>query len=207
MGIILAILAASALIRAEPAVSPGGWVSDPDYPVGAKQRREEGTVGFSILITSEGRTANCFISKSSGFADLDKRTCDLMIVRSKFRSARDENGSPIADLFVGRATWRHPEKRYSRHWKSPPAEPDMILQVQKLPGGAQEEVALIVTRIDGSGHVVYCEADRNEKSLPQLVEVACSQVKAGYTSDIRDSEGKPIPMLRPFRIAFRTAPN
>lgn len=208
MGVILAILAASALIRAEPANHPGGWSSDADYPADAEKRMEEGPVGFLLLITPEGQVAQCNVSQSSGFSELDKQTCAVIRARAKFKPARDENGTPVYDRYKGHIYWHHPTKGgSSRHQVPQEFEPDMMLQVQKLPNGDQEAVASITTRIDAFGRVAYCEGNPRPKSLPKLVEVACSQMKSDYLSDVRDEMGRFIPMIRSFRIAFRTAPN
>jgi TonB family protein len=198
------LLAASALVRAVPVGSPGSWMNDMDYPAGAARRKEEGIVGFSMLIAPDGRVAKCDVTTSSGFPDLDQRTCAVMLVRTKFKPAHDENGKRVYDRYRAFLTWRLPGKQGGRNPLGRPVyEPDMILEVQKLRKAEQEHVVAIVARTDGKGRVAYCESNETENSSPQLVAIACAQMKTSYTSDLRDGAGNPLPAIQGVRIAFR----
>lgn len=208
MSLILVALAGAALTRAMPATSAGSWLSDFDYPAGSVKRREEGPVGFSMLVAPDGKVTRCFVTKSSGFPDLDQRTCPIMLVRTKFKSARDENGSPLYDLYNGTLTWRLPGKGIGRPLPKSPTviEPDMIIEVQQLPGGMEEEAVSILTRTDTTGHIAFCQSNPTYKNSAALVKVACTQAKALYTSDMKDDAGNPLPIIQPFRVGFRVAP-
>lgn len=58
-----------------------------------------GPIGAELTISREGRVAYCRITKSLGRADLDKRFCDALIRRGKFRPATDANGNLISSKF------------------------------------------------------------------------------------------------------------
>lgn len=207
MSAILTVLAASALVRAMPTGSPGYWTSDMDYPAGAVRRKEEGTVGFAMLIDPNGKVAQCSVTESSGFPELDQRTCAVMLVRGKFKPGRDENGKPIYDRYNGFLTWHLPGK--SGGGRSPIRrmnEPDMTLEVLQLPHGEKEHIISVVARMDDEGRVAYCEASPNGKSFPQLVATACTQLKAAYTAELKDEAGNSLPAIQAFRIALRVRP-
>jgi TonB family protein len=201
---------ASALTRAIPANYPASWTSDADYPAGAKKRGEEGTVGFSLLISPEGKVARCYITQSSGFPELDRITCVAISTRAQFKPAADENGQPVYDTYTGRLTWRHPNR------SSPPPHPasgtlaakdaDMELQVKQLPGGLQEQEVLLRVRIDTSGHIAYCEQGQDDKSPAPFPKIACTQAKNGYEAVTKNDAGEPISLMRGFRVLFKVAP-
>jgi len=77
-----------------------------DYPVAARRRHEEGTVGYRIDIDATGAVAGCTIVRSSGSASLDAGTCDLFRARARFTPARDAEGRAVPDYVVGLITWR-----------------------------------------------------------------------------------------------------
>lgn len=208
MSMILTVLAASALVRALPAgSSPSYWVNDLDYPEGARRRREEGTVGLSMLIDPDGNVSRCFVSTSSGFPELDQRTCAVMLVRTKFKPARDENGKPVYDTYTAFLTWRLPgQSRGGRPLARPVRPPDMILEVRQLPEGETERIVGIIVRTDDNGRVAYCEANPSNPPPPQLSAVACAQMKASYVSDLTDEAGKSVPAIQGINIAFRVPP-
>ncbi len=83
--------------------------SSADYPPSALRAREQGTVGFRVDVGEDGRIAACTVTASSGSAALDSTTCRLIIMRARFRPARDNRGRPTTDSYNGRITWRLPE--------------------------------------------------------------------------------------------------
>lgn len=207
MSVIFGLILASALTQAKPVGNPGLWLSDADYPPGPRNRREEGMVGFNVLISPEGRAVKCNITQSSGFPELDHMTCAAMLVRAKFKPATDENGIATYSDYNARVGWRHPD-RNSAPPRVPPFDPpiDMELQVRNLPNRAQEERVAIVTKIDTTGHIVFCGPSHFVKSSPKLVEVACAQAKASYAFAETDAEGKAVPTIKGMRVLFKVAP-
>lgn len=82
--------------------------SDQDYPAEAIAAREEGTVGFKLEVSADGRVSACTISGSSGSAALDSTTCRLLTSRGRFTPARDSAGNPVPDEMAGRIVWKLP---------------------------------------------------------------------------------------------------
>lgn len=207
MSITLALLAASALTRATPTGSPGMWISDADYPAGALSGGEEGSVGFSLLVSPEGRVKRCSVTQSSGFTDLDRQTCVALVVRATFRPARDENHVPSYDLYDGVAVWRNPEKAWNGPVrKNGEPEADLIVDVLKLPDGGNKRNIIISARVDEDGKIAYCEAGKAAKKDQKLADVACDQMRMRYQSQATDDTGKPLQLIRGFRISFRVSP-
>ena len=92
--------AAVAPAHAAPAVTSGSGVSiegpislrngmKPLYPLGARQRGEEGTVVLETIVTPDGRATAVTVVTSSRFADLD-RAAARAVERATFNPATDE---------------------------------------------------------------------------------------------------------------------
>jgi TonB family protein len=83
--------------------------SSADYPAAAIRAGETGLVVFRLDVGEDGRVAACTVTASSGSASLDSTTCRLVKMRARFDPARDAEGRPVPDSFVGRVLWRLPE--------------------------------------------------------------------------------------------------
>ncbi len=200
------LLLASALAFAAPANSPATWTSDRDYPSGALRRREEGTVGFRLLIGPIGRVAQCGITESSGSSDLDKGTCEIIAAHSKFKPAIDEAGQRSYNFFDGHLTWILPGRSGPiRSRKPPPPQPNMELTVQKLPDGTREKTVRLITRLDAAGQMVACKPGPSNPKEIKLAKVACEQAKAMPVEITMDENGNPIPLVRGLSILFKAA--
>jgi TonB family protein len=82
------------------------YLSDADYPIQALRLNQQGTVGFDLDISPEGRATQCHIVSSSGSELLDLTTCRIMLERARFEPARDEAGSAVPDRISSRISWR-----------------------------------------------------------------------------------------------------
>ena len=89
---------------------PGSLSIGPnDYPLAALRAEQQGTVSFRLSVGPDGMPSRCAITASSGSADLDLATCNLVLSRARFRPARDGSGQPIASAYSNRVAWRIPE--------------------------------------------------------------------------------------------------
>ena len=106
---------------ARPRAILASYVSDADYPPSALRARQEGTVGFVLGVSPDGRVGDCTVSTTSGSAALDNATCSIMRRRARFTPARDRNGNPVPDVAAGSFEWSLPALRRSR--RRMPARP------------------------------------------------------------------------------------
>jgi TonB family protein len=117
--VVLALLA-QALTGQQPAAEPPPaappltmYFSQDDYPAAAIRAGEEGTVGFLLRVSPEGRVSDCVIVVSSGSATLDQATCRILRARARY--------SPAAG--AGRANTGSDGDSIA--WRLPPAPPPL----------------------------------------------------------------------------------
>lgn len=94
--------------RAKGAMS--NWVTDNDYPTSDLRAGNEGRTAYRLSIDANGKVTNCTVTASSGFAGLDKTTCDKLTSRGKFEPATNADGERVAGTFSSAVTWRIPEE-------------------------------------------------------------------------------------------------
>lgn len=198
----LALFLASALAFATPANNPGAWLSDRDYPAGALKRREEGTVGFRLLISPTGQVGRCDVTQSSNSADLDAATCAMIVGRSRFKPARDETGQPSYNLYSGHLSWTLPGRAPPRT-RPPIPSPDMELTVRQLPDGSREKTIRLIARFDATGQMVACEPSSSNLKEGRLARVGCAQAQALPVEIIKDNEGNAISFIRGINLLFK----
>ena len=87
------------------AVWRSGTIRDRDYPRDASRNRASGEVEVRFTIEANGRVTGCRVTKSSGNAALDRRTCELIEARFRFKPATNAAGDAIASLYGWRQRW------------------------------------------------------------------------------------------------------
>lgn len=90
--------------KAEP-ISPERWITDSDYPASALASRESGSVRVRYAVDAEGKPKDCAVIMSSGWSDLDRTTCALLMSRGRFRPAKDAEGNPALSLRTDAVSW------------------------------------------------------------------------------------------------------
>ncbi|WP_411292003.1 energy transducer TonB [Sphingorhabdus sp.] len=91
-----------------PRGNPGNWANTNDYPSVALQREMEGTTGFRVTVSPDGRVTDCTIVSSSGSAELDAATCTNVSRRARFEPALDPQGNPTIGNYANRIRWQIP---------------------------------------------------------------------------------------------------
>jgi protein TonB len=86
------------------------WVTTNDYPTNALRMEHEGTARYRLTVDSAGRASDCAITATSGFADLDKATCDTLKRRAKFEPATDQTGARTSGSYTGSVNWQIPKE-------------------------------------------------------------------------------------------------
>ena len=76
------------------------------YPPGAYKRGEQGRVGFRLTIEPDGSLGTCDVTESSGFATLDKETCEVMLRYASFTPVHNADGRAIRTVRPGYIVWK-----------------------------------------------------------------------------------------------------
>lgn len=79
-----------------------GALRDRDYPRGSAAT---GTVAISFRVRTDGRVDSCRVVGSSGAAELDMLTCELVEARFRYRPAFDTAGRPVDTMLRTSFTW------------------------------------------------------------------------------------------------------
>ncbi|MFZ5747351.1 MAG: energy transducer TonB [Pseudomonadota bacterium] len=96
-------------VQAEPATSPGSWITDDDYPAAALRAGESGAVAFRLTVDAKGAVVDCAVTEGSGSAVLDTATCALLRERARFHPAKDKSGKAASAVFASRIRWELPK--------------------------------------------------------------------------------------------------
>lgn len=93
---------------ATPRGDAARWLSTDDYPIKAERLKHEGRTGYRLSLDAGGRVTGCVVTGSSGWAELDQATCQLLSQRARFNPARDETGATTPSSYDGSVQWRLP---------------------------------------------------------------------------------------------------
>ena len=85
-----------------------------EYPPRSLVANEQGAVSFKVEVLANGKARNCQVTSGSGFAALDKATCDQILTRAIFAPAADANGRAIDSTLEGSMNWTIPPRARSR---------------------------------------------------------------------------------------------
>lgn len=102
-------IAKSKITQPVPTSAPGKWFKLSDYPRDLMRAGKDGVVHFRLDVDAKGKVSKCTVTRSSGFAELDKATCDAAKKRIKFKPAQDGTGKKLASNFDSKVTWRAPK--------------------------------------------------------------------------------------------------
>ena len=76
------------------------------YPPQAMKRGEQGRVSFRLTIEPDGSLGTCDVTQSSGFATLDRETCEIMLHYARLKPVRNEDGRAIRASQDGYIVWQ-----------------------------------------------------------------------------------------------------
>ena len=94
---------------ARPSNSPTSWLSNDDYPARALRAEAEGVASYRLIVGTNGRVSACELTRSTGNAQLDAATCDLIQKRARFEAATDDAGAKVVGSFTGSVRWDIPD--------------------------------------------------------------------------------------------------
>jgi TonB family protein len=96
--------AAATLPKATP-IEVNSWFTAEDYPIEAQKKGIEGTAVFEVEVDTAGKPSACRIVRSSGSSILDQKTCDIVLLRARFKPAM-RHGKAVPGRFSKPTTWR-----------------------------------------------------------------------------------------------------
>jgi len=120
-------------------------VGEFDYPASALHLGQQGVVGVSLTIGTDGRVTSCFVEQSSNYPVLDSTTCRLLTRRARFTPAEDGRGNLVPSAVHKRVGWHIP------------AEP--LYEVI-------EWTSRIVLRVGPNGEVRSCKEEASQPHPP-----------------------------------------
>lgn len=139
--LLLALATKSIATRPVPQGDAGRWFTPADYPVDALLAREQGVVGFELMLDAAGKPLNCHVYRSSGHTLLDGATCRLAMERGRFTPARQRarkrgkrgkvilvSGPTQPSVFRRAVRWRLPNK-------GGVSDQTFVVHTQVAPGG------------------------------------------------------------------------
>ncbi len=149
-----------------------GLIKTADYPVAAWRNDQEGSVGYAIEVSAEGKALSCKVTQTSSYPLLDGATCSLMMERAEFTAANDGKGQSVAGTYEGTQRWRKREPEF--------------------PGTFAVEAHYT---LDENGEVQNCEiveisGDLSERMRGGLDRQPCPNSRQGIPH--RDVDGNPV---------------
>jgi TonB family protein len=78
------------------------------YPYGALTKGEQGKVSFEVTIEPDGALGSCEVTRSSGFATLDRETCEFITKYARLKPVRNTDGRAVRAVQQGFINWKLP---------------------------------------------------------------------------------------------------
>jgi len=76
-----------------------------DLPADLRAAGIGGSVSVRYHVEIDGRVSDCDVTGSSGSAELDRLTCQLIEQRFRFEPSRDQDGRPVRSIIVEKHSW------------------------------------------------------------------------------------------------------
>lgn len=176
-GSLAAFLAIANLAVATPAIADPAKQSAnaaflaKNYPADSLRRGEQGKVGFQLSFGPDGTLTGCAITQSSGFANLDSGTCDMLAKSAKIEPARDAEGRRVPSVRVGYIDWKLPA--------------NAVRLAQAGPSVATANDPLVCKRTSAPGSIVKkikrCMTKSEWKANDRIVQDEIHRAQTGNT--------------------------
>lgn len=158
-----------------PLTDPRQWVTANDYPKDALIHDRKGMVKFDVSVDPVGKATECVVTQSSGHADLDKVSCDLMIQRARFHPATDAEGRPVAGRYSSKVNW------------TMDASPDVRSLAAIKPGSI---VLSFIVELDGSATNCKVESPVGGLTGVSMSDPPCD--RGPIVQPFVDAKGQPV---------------
>jgi protein TonB len=93
---------------ARRAAKIAGELKTKDFPRSGANERDGRFIVVRYAVGTDGRVRNCRVVQSSGSAEADAITCNLIERRFRYRPAEDASGRPVADDTGWKQWWWRP---------------------------------------------------------------------------------------------------
>ena len=93
---------------AKAGADAGMWVNTDDLPRGLMRPGEVVASNLALQVSAEGRVTSCIVKIPSERPELDRRACELMILRGNYEPARDFAGNFTQGVDWRRIRWQVP---------------------------------------------------------------------------------------------------
>ncbi|WP_052730557.1 energy transducer TonB [Sphingomonas sp. SRS2] len=208
---LLASLLLAAVVAAEPH-DPRGWIKPLDYPPPAFRQTRGGVTAFELTFSAEGKPMRCVIAHSSGWDDLDKATCDLLLVRGRVKPALDSQGHPA--IFVYRSSHRWFMEGMKQKAPNPPRH-DIETKLDRPPADVMAPARVeVVFMVGPDGRISDCSPTNpihaggrrfaeNQRASASLWGEACRLVTAeARRVPVLDANGQAVSSVQTLRVLF-----
>ncbi len=139
LGPLLALAAVAAL---QP-IDAGNWVLPEDYPLRALREERSGHTGFRLTVLPSGKPLRCEIVYTSGWKDLDDRTCRTLMKRARFKPAFGPDGAPVHSVYRNINSFWTPEGPPAKRPR--PSTIDVLIMRKALPEGIADAAEINLT--------------------------------------------------------------
>ncbi|MFZ5704881.1 MAG: energy transducer TonB [Pseudomonadota bacterium] len=205
---MLGPLLALAVVAAPQPIGPGQWVRPGDYPSAALREQRSGHTGFRLTVLPSGNPLRCEIIYYSGWKDLDKKTCRVLMKHARFKPTFGPDGAPAYFVYRSINSFWIP---YGPPAKRPrPSTIDVLIMRKELPDSVEINLAITV---DATGAIGDCtpylpegirEAKRAKRPFELMADPACSYLKQHYQPPpaVNAGGGRAIPLVQTARVGF-----
>jgi protein TonB len=196
---VFASLLSAAVIAAAPA-TPLPWFNMDDYPMKAFEKGWRGTTKFEVIVAPDGKPANCTVTSSSGYGELDKHTCFIAMHRARFTPGRGPDGGPVYGTYRSVVMWHRPDQE---RLQGEPG-PDLEVTVSALPDGTKQPSAVkLAYYVDASGSPSACTPLPDRRAQPKaLMDAACSQLFGKLQRTPVTANGAAVPAVKTAAVLF-----
>jgi TonB family protein len=142
------------------------------YPASSLRRGEEGRVAFRMIINKQGRLDACQVTKSSGYAALDKATCDMMVAGATGQIYRNGDDRRVAYQRDGLIDWTLPEGVEKPAVKPPfnvatASSGDALICHRQQKTGSLVDQKVCLTREDWKRQRAYAQEETQKMQAPR----------------------------------------
>ncbi len=90
---------------AEPTGTPERWFTSADYPSGALQNGQSGSLTFRLDVNETGKVDGCHVLYRTDPDEFAALTCKLLLKRATMSAALDSQGHPVKSFYLRKITW------------------------------------------------------------------------------------------------------